>query len=137
MAIDVSSLARRGAVWALGGWLALSALAQTPAPVSDAADAQRWFDGQAWVAAHPQQGPAQAAGGVVVMVAPSHAAALHAALMAKGLLPRPLPVAGAYQVDSAPGVAALALTHRLADLPGVVGAPVQIAPNWISPMRLR
>lgn len=96
-----------------------------------------WFDGQGWVAATEQQGPAQAAGGVVVMVGAAQAAALQTALTTKGLSPRPLAVAGAYELATPPGADALLLTHRLADLPQLLQTPVQVAPNWQAGLRRR
>ena len=97
----------------------------------------QWFDGQQWVSSTDVQGPAQAAGGVVVMVPVAQAAALHAALVAKGLSPRPLAVAGAYELGTPPGADALWLTHRLADLPELLKVPVQVAPNWQATLRKR
>lgn len=101
------------------------------------AAAIQWFDGQAWVAATEQQGSGQAAGGVVVMVEAGKAAALQVALAAKGLSPRPLAVAGAYELATPPGADALLLTHRLADLPQLLQAPVQVAPNWQAGLKRR
>lgn len=97
----------------------------------------QWFDGQGWVQATDQQGAGQAAGGVVVMVEAGKAAALQAALAAKGLNPRPLAVAGAYELATPPGADALLLTHRLADLPQLLQAPVQVAPNWQAGLKRR
>jgi len=102
-----------------------------------AATAATWFDGQQWVAASDAQGPAQAAGGVVVMAPVAQAAALQAALAALGLNPRPLAVAGAYEIATPAGAEALLLTHRLVDLPRQIKAPVQIAPNWQATLRTR
>jgi hypothetical protein len=123
---------RRVAVWALSASMLLTV---------GCAQAQKtplqWFDGQQWVNSTDTQGPTQAAGGVVVMVPVAQAAALQAALVAKGLSPRPLSVAGAYEVGSAPGTDALLLTHRLADLPELLKVPVQVAPNWQATLRKR
>jgi hypothetical protein len=124
---------RRGAVWAL---LAAMLMAAGCAQAQKAPPLQ-WFDGQQWVNSSDTQGPAQAAGGVVVMVPVAQAAALQAALVAKGLSPRPLAVAGAYELATPPGTDALLLTHRLADLPELIKAPVQVAPNWQAALRKR
>lgn len=97
----------------------------------------QWFDGQRWHTGTDTQGVAQAAGGVVVMAPVAQAAALQAALVAKGLSPRPLSVAGAYELSSPAGADALLLTHRLADLPDLLQVPVQVAPNWRASLRPR
>ena len=123
---------RRAAVWALSAsmlWAVGCAQAQKT-PI-------QWFDGQQWVNSTDAQGPTQAAGGVVVMVPVAQAAALLSALVAKGLSPRPLAVAGAYEVATPAGADALLLTHRLADLPELLKAPVQVAPNWQAALRKR
>lgn len=99
--------------------------------------ASSWFDGQQWVAVTDAQGPTQAAGGVVVMAPVAQAAALQAALVALGLSPRPLAVAGAYEVATPAGAEALLLTHRLTELPQKLQAPVQIAPNWRATLKSR
>lgn len=96
-----------------------------------------WFDGQHWHTSTDVQGVAQAAGGVVVMAPVAQAAALQAALVALGLNPRPLAVAGAYEVASPAGADALLLTHRLAELPQTLQAPVTVAPNWRTGLRPR
>lgn len=126
--------------WArrLGGWVLSASLvmaagcahAQKATPV-------QWFDGQNWQTSTDTQGAAQAAGGVVVVAPVAQAAALQAALVGKGLSPRPLAVAGAYELATPPGGEALLLTHRLADLPELIRAPVQVAPNWRASLRPR
>jgi hypothetical protein len=124
---------RRAAVWALSAAMLMAAgcaQAQKAPPL-------QWFDGQQWLSSTDAQGPAQAAGGVVVMVPVAQAAALQAALVAKGLSPRPLAVAGAYELATPAGADALLLTHRLADLPALIKAPVQVAPNWRAALRTR
>lgn len=124
---------RRAAVWAMATTLLMTAgcaQAQKAPPL-------QWFDGQQWVSSTDAQGPAQAAGGVVVMVPVAQAAALQAALVAKGLSPRPLAVAGAYELATPAGADALLLTHRLADLAGLLKVPVQVAPNWQASLRKR
>ena len=124
---------RRAAVWALSAAMLMAAgcaQAQKAPPL-------QWFDGQQWVNSTDAQGPAQAAGGVVVMVPVAQAAALQAALVAKGLHPRPLAVAGAYELATPAGADALLLTHRLADLSELIKAPVQVAPNWRAALRTR
>jgi hypothetical protein len=124
---------RRAAVWAVSATLLMTAgcaQAQKAPPL-------QWFDGQQWVSSTDAQGPAQAAGGVVVMVPVAQAAALQAALVAKGLSPRPLAVAGAYELATPAGADALLLTHRLADLAGLLKVPVQVAPNWQASLRQR
>lgn len=132
MGIDLK-LVRRMATVALSAAMVVAAGA---APAQEG-EALRWFDGQAWNSSTPAQGAAQAAGGVVVMAPVAQAAALQAALVAKGLSPRPLAVAGAYEVASPPGAEALLLTHRLADLPELLQVPVQVAPNWRASLRPR
>ena len=117
--------------------LAFALLTAAVGAQAQKAPALQWFDGQQWVNSTDTQGPTQAAGGVVVMVPVAQAAALQAALVAKGLSPRPLSVAGAYEVGSAPGTDALLLTHRLADLPELLKVPVQVAPNWQATLRKR
>ena len=97
----------------------------------------QWFDGTRWIDSTETQGAAQAAGGVVVMAPVAHAAALQAALVAQGLNPRPLAVAGAYELATPAGADALLLTHRLVDLPQRLGVPVQVAPNWRSQLMRR
>lgn len=125
--------ARRTAVVAFSVTLALAAaFAQ-----AQKAPPQQWFDGQQWRTSTEDQGAAQAAGGVVVMAPVAQAAALQAALVAKGLSPRPLAVAGAYEVSTPAGADALMLTHRLADLPELLKVPVQVAPNWRAGLRAR
>lgn len=117
-AVSFTLLAAAGAVWAQKASL-------------------QWFDGERWVDSTEAQGPAQAAGGVVVMVPVAQAAALQALLLARGFKPRPLAVAGAYELPSAAGEDALRLTHGLADLPALLKAPVQVAPNWRAGLRTR
>lgn len=128
---------RRTAAWALPGLLLLAtACAQAQGTTPNAAPL-RWFDGKQWIASTDAQGAAQAAGGVVVMVPVAQAAALQAALAAQGLNPRPLAVAGAYELATPAGAEALLLTHRLVDLPQRLGVPVQVAPNWRAPLMRR
>lgn len=125
--------ARRAAVSVLSALMLMAAgcaQAQKAPPV-------QWFDGQRWQGSTEDQGPAQAAGGVVVMAPVAQAAALQAALVAKGLSPRPLAVAGAYELATPAGAEALLLTHRLADLPDLLKVPVQVAPNWRAGLRPR
>lgn len=117
--------------------LAFALLTAAVGAQAQKAPALQWFDGQQWVNSTETQGPAQAAGGVVVMVPVAQAAALQSALVAKGLSPRPLAVAGAYEVATPAGADALLLTHRLADLPELLKAPVQVAPNWQAALRKR
>lgn len=126
--------------WArqLGGWVLSAALVMA----AGCAQAQKappvqWFDGQSWHVSTDTQGAAQAAGGVVVVAPVAKAAALQMALVGKGLSPRPLAVAGAYELVTPPGAEALLLTHRLADLPELIQAPVQVAPNWRASLRPR
>jgi hypothetical protein len=135
MAIDskTSSVLR---VLALSAALVLSG-GCAQAQKSAATTASNWFDGQQWVAVTDAQGPAQAAGGVVVVAPVAQAAALQAALVALGLSPRPLAVAGAYEVATPAGADALLLTHRLTELPQKLQVPVQIAPNWRATLKSR
>lgn len=132
---------RRAAAWALPGVMLLAAgCAQAQSAAQSSAQntaSLRWFDGTRWVDSTAAQGAAQAAGGVVVMVPVAQAAALQAALTAQGLSPRPLAVAGAYELATPAGADALLLTHRLVDLPQRLGVPVQVAPNWRTPMLRR
>ena len=124
---------RRTAVWALS----VAMLVATGCAQAQKAPPLQWFDGHHWQVSTDEQGPAQAAGGVVVVAPVAQAAALQAALVAKGLSPRPLAVAGAYELATPPGAEALLLTHRLADLPDLIKAPVQVAPNWRASLRPR
>ena len=125
----------------VGGLNSASALRLGMVLAAGCAQAQKaplqWFDGQRWHTSTETQGAAQAAGGVVVMAPVAQAAALQAALVAKGLSPKPLAVAGAYELATPPGGEALLLTHRLADLPELIQAPVQVAPNWRASLRPR
>lgn len=122
--------------------LSMAAVSASLVVAAGCAQAQKapplqWFDGQRWNTSTEAQGTAQAAGGVVVMAPVAQAAALQAALVAKGLSPRPLAVAGAYELATPAGADALLLTHRLADLPDLLKVPVQVAPNWQASLRPR
>lgn len=128
---------RRSAAWVLPVLLLLAAGCAHAQKPSSQTPPLRWFDGTRWADSSDAQGPAQAAGGVVVIAPVAQAAALQAALASLGLNPRPLAVAGAYEVATPAGVDALLLTHRLVDLPQRLGVPVQVAPNWQAPLMRR
>lgn len=108
----------------LGLCLAGASLAQT-------APAARWFDGERWIASTPDQGSAQAVGGLFVRTEAQHLAALERYLTQQDIVHQRWNLPNTLWLPSAPGQAALLLTHRLEKSP----VPVRIEPNWALQLR--
>lgn len=91
-----------------------------------------WFDGRRIRAAVPGRTVADAAGGVVVF-AQRDPERLKAWLEAQGIAHRALPLTGAYEIPTAPGLPSWQMTHRFADS----ALPVRIEPNWSMALQSR
>ena len=93
--------------------------------------ATRWFDGERWVAATADQGPAQAAGGLVVRTDPAQLDALKRFMQQQGIAHQPWSLPGALWLPAEPGAPSLALSHRLQGAP----VPIRVEPNWALSLR--
>jgi hypothetical protein len=108
----------------LGLCLAGASLAQT-------STVTRWFDGERWIAVTANQGSAQAAGGLFVHTETHHLAKLERYLTQQDIAHQRWNLPNTLWLPSAPGQAALLLTHRLEKSP----VPVRIEPNWALQLR--
>lgn len=84
-----------------------------------------WFDGRRAHPASPGRTTAEAVGGIVVL-ARREPERLKIWLESHGIAHRALPLTGAYEIPTAPGLPAWQMTHRFADS----ALPVRIEPNW-------
>lgn len=91
-----------------------------------------WFDGHRVRTASPGRTTADAVGGVIVL-ARRDPERLKAWLESQGIAHRALPLTGAYEIPTAPGLPAWQMTHRFADS----ALPVRIEPNWSMALQSR
>lgn len=110
-------------IWVLAGCLQATVWAQSAVT--------RWFDGEGWVAVNTSQGPAQAAGGLVVRTDPAQLDALKRFLQQQGITHQPWSLPGALWLPAEPGAPSLALSHRLQGAP----VPIRVEPNWALSLR--